>query len=120
MKRMYTIGDIRYIQEHMNDGSASIAAALNAPQKTIIEYIHRMRRGALSLEGYRFVKYYALYLRKTDELVCSGTAQECADALGIRKHSFYVLVHKALHGKVKKWDVYVEDVDVEESEYYDF
>ena len=112
--RRYTIDDICYIQEHMDDGSASIAEALNAPQKTIIEYIRRMRRGAFSLDGYRIVKYYALYLRKTDELVCSGTAQECADQLGMRLRSFQVMIHKILHNKIKKWDLYVEDVDIEE------
>lgn len=112
--RKYTIEDIRYIQEHMDDGSASIAETLNAPQGTIIEYMRRIRRDAFPLEHYQLSRYYALYLRKTDELVCSGTAWECAEALGIRVKSFYIMVHKALHGKVKKWDVYIEEYNVEE------
>ena len=112
--RKYTIEDIRYIQAHIDDGSASIAEALNAPQGTIIEYIRRIRRDSFPLEHYQNVRYYALYLRKTDELVCSGSSRECAEALGISVKSFYVMVHKSLHGKVKKWDVYIEEYNVEE------
>lgn len=112
----YTIEDIRYIQEHMDDDSASIAEVLDAPQGTIIEYMRRIRRNVFPFERYQVVRYYAVYLRKTDELVCSGTSRECADALGVTIKSFYVMVHKALHGKVKKWDIYIEEYNVEDEE----
>ena len=112
--RKYSIEDVQYMRDHMYDGPKEVATALGASIGTVAEYLRRLQRGTFQNKEYPSRKYYALYLRKTDELVCCGTAGECAEALGIQKHSFYVLAHKALHGKVKKWDVYVEDVDSEE------
>lgn len=114
--RKYSAADVQYMRDHIYDGPKEVSKALGASKGTVAEYLRRLQRGTFKTKEYPTRKYYALYLRKTDELVCCGTAQECADALGIQKHSFYVLAHKALHGKVKKWDVYIEDIDVEEDD----
>ena len=59
-------------------------------------------------KNYPDLKYYALYLRKTDELVCSGTAKECAIELKISIPAFYSRVYNSLHQRSDKWDVYIE------------
>jgi hypothetical protein len=112
--RKYSAEDIQYIREHLYDDPRQIAKALDAPWRTIGQYLYQIRQGTFSRGSQRKVTYYALYHRKTDELVCSGSAKECAEILGIATNSFYVLVHKILHGKTKKWDIYVENYDSEE------
>lgn len=112
----YTIDEIHYIEEHLDDGPAKIAAVLNRPLGTIKAYSRRIRQGTLKYENYKIVRYYAVYLRKTDELVCSGTADECAEYFGVARHTFYTMVCKVKHNKLKKWDIYVEEIDVEEEE----
>ena len=59
-------------------------------------------------KNYPDLKYYALYLRKTDELVCSGSAKECAIELRITIPAFYNRVYNAVHRRNDKWDVYIE------------
>ena len=53
--------------------------------------------------------WYSLYLRKTDEMVCSGTAGECAKALGLKSYtSFHSLLNKIRNGINKKYEYYSE------------
>jgi len=52
--------------------------------------------------------YYAVYLRKTDELICSGNAAECAAAMGRSEGSFRSLVSKVCNGLNRKYEVYKE------------
>ena len=106
--RKYSADDIHYIREHQYDNPHEIAAVLGAPWRTVYEYMRRIRNRTFGVKDDRNVTYYALYLRKTDELVCCGSAKECAAILGIKVNSFYVLVHKILHGTNRKWDVYIE------------
>lgn len=104
----YTNEELEYIKEHCRDDITDVATAIGAPRSTVAVYMRRFRNNSFVHRPHPAQKYYALYLRKTDELVCSGTAEECADTLGITTRAFYVMVHKALHNKVKKWDAYVE------------
>lgn len=106
--RTYSDEDIAYMWEHRNDRPGEVAKVLNAPPHTIGIYLRKMQDGVFTRGSYPPQKYYAVYLKKTDELVCSGTAKECAEALGIGIRAFYVRVCKALTGKTKKWEVYVE------------
>lgn len=42
--------------------------------------------------------WYTVYLTDTDEIVASGTAQECIKALGMTYHSFYCTVSQSTLG----------------------
>lgn len=106
--RTYSDEEIAYIRAHCNEPPRKIAEALGAPYSTMLMYTRQMRKGTFTESKYPPQKYYALYLKKTDELVCSGTAEECAEALGIGVRAFYVRVCKALTGRTNKWEVYVE------------
>ncbi len=57
--------------------------------------------------------YYTVYLRKTDEIVVSGTAVECAEKMKKSLNCFYSLVSKNRKGKHKKYVVVVETDDLE-------
>lgn len=62
------------------------------------------------------LKYYTVYDNKTDEIVASGSAQECADALGIKKSSFYYAWSRQKTGRVikGKYHILVEPNDQED------
>lgn len=106
--RTYTDEDIAYMWEHRHDKPSEVAKALNAHPRTVGAYLRRMRDGTFARGTYPPRKYYAVYLKKTDEIICSGTAAECAEALGIGVRAFYVRACKALTGRTTKWEVYVE------------
>ena len=53
--------------------------------------------------------YYAIYLRKTDELVCCGTSEECAAAMNRSVDSFYSMVSRVRKGTNRKYEVYQEE-----------
>ena len=112
--RTYATEDIQYMRDHRYDNPKQVAEVLGESPRTIDAYMRRIRNGTFCTKVYPNLKYYALYLRKTDELVCCGSAKECANELGIAIHSFYGMVHKILSGKIKKWDVYVESYNVNE------
>lgn len=52
--------------------------------------------------------WYTVYLTDTDEIVASGTAQECIKALGMTRGSFYSTVSNAARGKNRKY-VFLKD-----------
>lgn len=52
--------------------------------------------------------YYAVYLRKNDMLIASGTARQCATAMGRSKNSFHCMVSRVESGKNKKFEIYKE------------
>lgn len=54
-------------------------------------------------------QYYTVWLSKTDQIVATGTAEECAEQLGMTKASFYSLVWRAREGMRKKYTVLQED-----------
>lgn len=60
-------------------------------------------------QGNKLHTYYTVYDNRTDQLVIlDGNAQQCADAMGITRQSFYstfVLVKK---GMLKKWHIEVK------------
>ncbi len=60
--------------------------------------------------------FYTVYLRKTDEIVVSGTAVECAAKMNKSVNCFHSLVSKNRKGKQKKYVVVVEADDLEESD----
>ena len=58
---------------------------------------------------------YSVYETGTDRpIIIYGTAQECADALGIDRHSFYGQVMQARKGKgPKSYEIFRDD-DIKE------
>lgn len=109
----YTEEELQYIKDHCYDSPKDVATALGCPYGTVLEYMCRFRHGTFERHPFHPQNYYAMYLRKTDELVCSGSARECAEQLGISQMAFRSRVHKTLSGKIKKWDVYVEPYNEE-------
>lgn len=112
----YTREELKYIKEHCYDNPKTVTAAIGGAFSTVDGYMRQFRNGTFNRKENHPRKYYAMYLRKTDELVCSGSAKECAQQLGISCDLFRCRVHKALSGKIKKWDVYVDDYDEEDYE----
>jgi hypothetical protein len=104
----YTQADLEYIKQHCRDDPREVAATINAPYTTVYNYMLDFRNGTFKRSRRPPDFYYAIYLRKTDELVCSGTARECAEHLGMSKTTFHAMVCKVRKGITKKWDVYVE------------
>lgn len=61
--------------------------------------------------------YYTVYLNKTDEIVASGNAEECAKQLSKKSlASFYSLVSKNRVGVQKRYTVVTEPIEFDESE----
>lgn len=52
--------------------------------------------------------FYFIYLRKTDELLCTGSSDECARALGMSRTVFRTTVHRVFSGKNRKYEIYRE------------
>lgn len=107
----YTKQDLAYISEHRYDKIQDVADHIGAPRNTVAIYMQKFRNGEDLRRGGSPRRYYALYNRKTDELVCSGTAKECAEALGIPRAYFDSMVSKIKSGKNKKWEVYVDNIN---------
>lgn len=58
--------------------------------------------------------YYTVYNAKTDEVLASGNAFECARLLNIRQDSFYKAVMKSNRGESKKYYILTDkEKDVE-------
>lgn len=60
-------------------------------------------------------RYYTVYDKKTDLPVCSGTSEECADFLEIRRNSFYSMVSRAKYG-LGRYEFFKESLDDVEAE----
>lgn len=52
--------------------------------------------------------YYTVYLKKSDELLASGYANECAEQMNISVHSFYSMVSRVKSGKNNKYEVFTQ------------
>lgn len=66
------------------------------------------------------MKYYTVYLRKTDEIIAFGTADECAAQLGLSgKNSFHCTASKSRNGKANKYEIIVEDSPYDDMEVAD-
>ena len=58
--------------------------------------------------------WYTVYLTDTDEIVASGTAQECIKALGMTYHSFYCTVSRSTRGQRTKYTFFKEHIKKED------
>ena len=58
------------------------------------------------------MKYYTVYLRKTDEIVAFGTSKECTEKMGLADvEQFYALVSKNRAGLQKRYVIVVDEDD---------
>lgn len=55
--------------------------------------------------------YYTVYLKRTDEIVCCGTASECAKAMSKTINGFYSMISKNNRGKHHKYEIYKDSLD---------
>lgn len=58
--------------------------------------------------------WYTVYLTDTDEIVASGTAQECIKALGMTSGSFYSAVSRVTLGQRAKYTFFKEHIKKED------
>lgn len=54
--------------------------------------------------------YYTVYLKKSQKIVASGNASECAMALNCSVHSFYSMVTRVRNGQNEKYEIEVETI----------
>ena len=59
--------------------------------------------------------YYTVYLNKDDTIVASGTAKECANAMGKSVNCFHSMVSKNKKGIQKKYFVVIEKYEPDDS-----
>jgi hypothetical protein len=104
----YTQAELEYIRDHCNDKPSDVHAVIGGRLSTVKSYMASFRNSTFRRTRGTPHNYYAIYLRKTDELVCSGTAKECMAQLGITASAFRTLVCRSRSGEIKKWDVYIE------------
>lgn len=55
------------------------------------------------------MNYYTVYDKKTDEIIASGNARECANQMHRSVESFYCTVSRNRRGIYSKYVVVVED-----------
>lgn len=64
------------------------------------------------------MKYYAIYDSETDELLATGTSEQCRRALGFSsRNSFYSVVCRSRKGTNKKYEVTVLQENGYENDY---
>ena len=104
----YTPEELAYVKAHCRDSPKEVSAALNRSYGSVQRLMTQFKKGTYQKRAHPPHKYYAIYLRETDELVCAGSSKECQEQLGMSKSTFHALVCKTRKGMLKKWDVYVE------------
>lgn len=76
----------------------------------------KARNAGHKAEGRDFCRY-TVYDNKTDRAVIyDGTANECAQALGRSRNSFYCMVDRVRKGKNHRWTVLQRYCDEDDSE----
>lgn len=62
-------------------------------------------------------QYYAVYLKGTDKVIASGSAEECMEQMHMSQSSFHATMSRVRSGVNKKYELYQEDLD-EDERYY--
>ena len=57
------------------------------------------------------MKWYTAYLHRTEEILACGTAQQVADALGMKLGSFYTAISRSRTWKNRRYDFVIEEID---------
>ena len=99
---------------------ASLAEEFKITYNTIYYWKKRLGLPIDRNAGHRSDKYYTVYLRRDDSIVCHGTARECAAVMGMKLTTFYPTVYHTLKGKNRKYEIVVDtQSDDEEGDYED-
>lgn len=53
-------------------------------------------------------RYYTVYDRATDDVITTGTAQQCAESMSRSLHSFYTMITRTRSGELQKYVVVIE------------
>ena len=64
----------------------------------------------------KYCAWYTIWDKKTDEFLCSGTAKECARALGFKTENSFLssIGHFAAKGGSFKYDILREEIKRDE------
>lgn len=54
--------------------------------------------------------WYVVYDKKSDSILVTGYAEECARSLGMTLHSFYSLVSRVKKGTNNKYEVSIDNL----------
>jgi len=49
------------------------------------------------------MNFYTVYLNRNSRYITSGTAKQCARALGMTRQSFYNVISRARRGAIEKY-----------------
>lgn len=60
------------------------------------------------------MKWYTAYLHRTEEILACGTAQQVAEALGMKMGSFYTAVSRSRAWKNRRYDFVIEEISEDE------
>lgn len=77
--------------------------------------VGRKKTEPISCKKQPYKRRYSVYRRQTDEpLMINGTADECANAMGITRNSFYKYMVRTEYGTTgRKYEIFVDDPDEE-------
>lgn len=92
-----------------------IPAVNNSADKVYARHSRQMRTGSPRSK----CLYYSIYLKATDELICSGTSLECMNTLGLKNlQNFHTFLRRIRNGQSKKYELYSEPYydDLEEED----
>ena len=87
---------------------ASLAEEFKITYNTIYSWKKRLGLPIDRNAGHRSDKYYTVYLRHDDTILCHGTARECAAVMGMKLTTFYPTVYHTLKGSNRKYEILVE------------
>lgn len=108
------IKDIRRLHEEGLNGE-EIAAQLGLCSTTVNR--HRRQMGFPKIGRNKKQHMYTVWSAETENLLCYGTAPECAEMLGLSDVSiFYQTISKTKAGKTKKYIFLVEPYEEEGKE----
>lgn len=60
------------------------------------------------------MKWYTAYLHRTEEILACGTAQQVAEALGMKMGSFYTAISRSRTWKNRRYDFVIEEINEDE------
>lgn len=95
---------VRLLKEGHND--AEVAERLGLPRPSVTAW--RRKVGLPPARKFRDdkKKKYEVYNGKTAELVVTGTADKCSEAMGITKSHFYAARKMFEEGTYQKYEIY--------------
>lgn len=95
---------------------AKLTEVFGISQSTIPEWKRKLNLPLDLNVGHRHSRYYTVYRRNDDSIVCHGYVEDCMKALGMTRSNFYSMVSRSLHGRNGKYEVDVATIHEGEEE----